>query len=334
MLKPLSEQVMVITGASSGIGLAVARMAAAKGAKVVLAARSAEVLERVAREIEAERGQALAVPTDVADRAQVEALARAAVERFGRIDTWINDAGVSVWGRIDETPEADMRQLFDVNFWGVVHGSLAALPHLRESRGALINVGSLGSDYALPLQGVYSASKHAVKGFTDALRTELKHEGAQVSVTLIKPAGIGTPLARHARNHVGREARIPPPIYSPREAARVILRAATHPMRDAFVGGAAPMMSATAALAPRLMDLVAATVLYGIQQGKGPPQPGDNLYQGLAEGEEHDAEAAPLARLSLYSRATNSSVTPLLAAGLALGAAVLAAGRGRAQRRY
>lgn len=322
-LKPLSEQVMVITGASSGIGLAVARMAAARGARVVLAARSAAVLDEVARGIEAEGGQALAVPTDVADRAQVEALAEAAVARFGRIDTWINDAGVSIWGRIDETPEADMRQLFEINFWGVVHGSLAALPHLKASGGALINLGSLGSDYALPLQGVYSASKHAVKGFTDALRAELKHDGAGVTVTLVKPAGIGTPLARHARNHVGREAKVPPPVYSPREAARVILRAATHPMRDAFVGGAAPMMSAAAALAPRLMDAIGATAIYAIQQGKGPPQPGDNLHGALAEGEERDDEAWPLARPSLYSRATNSSATPLLALGIALGAVAL-----------
>lgn len=332
MLKPLSEQVMVITGASSGIGLATARMAAAAGARVVLAARSGEVLDAVAAGIAADGGEALAVPTDVADRAQVEALAQAAVDRFGRIDTWVNDAGVSIWGRIDRTPEADMRQLFEINFWGTVHGSLAALPHLRASRGALINVGSLASDQSLSLQGVYAASKHAVKGFTDALRAELKHDGAGVTVTLIKPAGIGTPLARHARNHTGHEARLPPPVYGPREAARVILRAATHPTRDAFVGGAALMMSTLSSLAPRLMDAVGATVMYEAQLGPNPPAPGDNLHRGFAEGQERD-ENAGLNRPSLYSRATNSAATPLLAAGLALGGAVLVAQMTRGGRR-
>ena len=173
-LKPLDQQVIVITGASSGIGLATAQCAAKQGAKLVLAARSQETLDSVVAQINAEGGQAFHVPCDVADRAQVDAVARAAVDRFGRIDTWVNDAGIAIYGRLDQVKEADNRRLFDTNFWGVVNGSLAALPHLKANGGALINIGSEVSEAVVPLLGMYAASKHAVKGFTDSLRVEIE----------------------------------------------------------------------------------------------------------------------------------------------------------------
>ena len=184
-LKPLDQQVMVITGASSGIGLATALAAAQQGARLVLAARSKDTLDEIVAGIREGGGDAVAVEADVADREQVERVAAAAIERFGRIDTWVNDAGVSIYGRLDEVSEEDSRRLFDTNFWGVVNGSLIALPHLKRQGGALINVGSEVSDAVVPLQGMYSASKHAVKGFTDALRIEIeKLDEAPVSITL------------------------------------------------------------------------------------------------------------------------------------------------------
>lgn len=332
-LKPLSDQVMVITGASSGIGLATARRAAAEGARVVLAARSADVLERVAAEITEAGGQAIAVPTDVADRAQVDALAQAAVARFGRIDTWINNAGVSIWGRLDKVPEPDMRQLFDINLWGTVNGSMAAVPHLKESGGALINVGSILSDQGMPIQGIYAASKHAVKGFTDALRAELAHDDAAVTVTLIKPASVGTPLTKHARNLTGRKAVLPPPVYLPEDVARVILHAATHPTREAHVGGAGPLMSALAAIAPGAMDIAGATIFYNLQLGEPQAPTEDNLHHGQADGQERGEHPDRMVRPSLYSRAMTNPALPLAAVAL-VGAGILLSqsrprGRGR-----
>src|SRR4051812_36104187 len=182
-------------------------MAAAQGARVVLAARTADALDKAVAQIAADRGRVIAVPCDVGRREDVERVAAEAVRNFGRIDTWVNNAGVGIWGRIEEVSETDMRQLFETNFWGEVAGSLVALPHLKRQGGALINMGSMGSDRALPLQGIYSASKHAVMGFTDALRMELEEEGAPVSVTLIKPASVGTPMPQHVRNYTRSEPK-------------------------------------------------------------------------------------------------------------------------------
>src|SRR5205085_8956246 len=166
-LKKLNEQVVVITGASSGIGLATARMAAKQGARLVLAARTEEALKQLADEITQAGGAAIYVVADVGREEDVRRIAAEAVARFGGFDTWVNDAGVSIYGKITDVPTEDLRRLFETNFWGVVYGSRAAAEHLRTRGGALINVGSALSDRALPLQGMYCASKHAVKGFTD-----------------------------------------------------------------------------------------------------------------------------------------------------------------------
>jgi NAD(P)-dependent dehydrogenase (short-subunit alcohol dehydrogenase family) len=168
-LKPLKEQIIVITGGSSGIGLATAKLAAKRGARVVIAARSEEASEAIVDHIRAEGGDAMFVKCDVSNRAEVNALVEVTLKRYGRINTSVNNAGVSIYGRLEEVSEEDSRQLFETNFWGVYHGSLAALPYLRREGGALINVGSEVSEAVVPLQGMYSASKHAVKGFTDAL---------------------------------------------------------------------------------------------------------------------------------------------------------------------
>ncbi|HEU4686550.1 MAG TPA: SDR family NAD(P)-dependent oxidoreductase [Nitrospira sp.] len=205
-LKPIHEQVIVITGASSGIGLVTARMAVRRGARVLLTARNREALQRLTDELNANGSDDAAghVEADVADEATLRRVAEEACERFGCIDTWGNGADVSVYGRVIDVSLNDQRRLFDTNFWGVVIGSRLAVEHLRKDGGALINIGSTLSDRAVPLQGVYSASKHAVKAYTDALRMEVEHDGLSVAVTLIKPYSIDTPYAEHAASRSSR----------------------------------------------------------------------------------------------------------------------------------
>ncbi|PSJ39527.1 SDR family oxidoreductase [Allosphingosinicella deserti] len=316
-LKPLDQQVIVITGASSGIGLATAKAAAAAGATVVLAARTREALAGAIDQIKYAGGQGIFVVADVTRREDLENLARRAMEDYGRIDTWVNNAGVGIWGRLDEVSDADRRQLFETNFWGMVYGSEIAVEHLRRTGGALINVGSVASDVALPLQGIYSASKHAVQGFTNALRMELAADRAPVSVTLIKPASIGTPMPQHVKNYTDREARFPPPIYKPEEVAAAILRAAAHPTRQLYVGGAARSLSALSRQAPLLMDWLGANILLPLQVGKQPATPTDNLDQGRAEAQIYGDHQGSMIRPSAYTRAATNPGVTLGAAGAA-----------------
>ena len=168
-LKKLSEQVIVITGATSGIGLTTARRASDRGAKVVLVARNEDALKQLTYELAKQGGGVMYVVADVGIEEDMQRVAQAAVERFGGIDTWLNNAGISIFGRIEDVSLDDQRRLFQTNFWGVVHGSMVAVKYLKQrGGGAIINLGSEVSDRAVPLQGMYSASKHAVKGFTDA----------------------------------------------------------------------------------------------------------------------------------------------------------------------
>ncbi|MFT3786476.1 MAG: SDR family oxidoreductase [Tepidisphaeraceae bacterium] len=250
-LKPLDQQVIVITGASSGIGLTTAQMAAQRGAKLVLAARSGQTLHDIVDQINAAGGQAIAVPTDVVDRQAVQAIADAAIQKFGRIDTWVNNAGVSVYARLDETEEGDARRVFDTNFWGLVNGSIVALPYLKESGGALINVGSEVSEAVAPLQGIYSASKHAVKGFTDTLRVEIQElDDAPIAITLIQPTAVDTPYPQHAKNYLEGDAKLPDPMIEPTQVAEAILGAAEKPERAVKVGMTSKLNTMMAKLMP------------------------------------------------------------------------------------
>lgn len=279
-LKKLSDQVIVITGATSGIGLTTARMAAAQGAKLVLAARAEDALQRLESELQTFGTEALVVPTDVGSKDEVAALAKAAVARFGRIDTWVNNAGISIFGRLEEVSEEDSHRLFQTNFWGVVNGSLEAVKQMKKSGGALINLGSELSDVSVPLQGMYSASKHAVKGFTDSLRMELEKEDAPIAVTLIKPAAIDTMFAVHAKNYMDVEPKLPPPIYAPELVAEAILHAAQHPKRDVHVGGASKLNSVGGFHLPRLFDKMGETTMWNQQRSDKPSRWGrkDSLH--------------------------------------------------------
>ncbi len=326
-LKPLSEQVIVITGASSGMGLATAKLAADRGAKVVLAARTRDALAKAVDEIKQAGGEAAFAVADVGDRQQLEGVAQVAIERFGRIDTWVNNAGVGIMGKIEEVEEADMRRLFDTNFWGVVNGSQIAVRHLKEAGGALIILGSVLSDRAFAMQGVYSASKHAVKGFTDALRSELEDDGAPISVTLIKPGAMGTPMMQHVKNYRDEEAKFPPPVYDPNEAARTILRAAEHPLRSAFIGGAARMGAVAGNLVPTIVDWISAKVMTKAQfQHDKPATQSDNLFQGNSDGRVR-GETESVIRPSLYSKAARHPGLTGVAIAAAVGAIVYGWGR-------
>jgi short-subunit dehydrogenase len=286
-LKPIDQQVIVITGASSGIGLATAAMAAGKGAKLVLAARSAQVLQELVSEILASGAEAICVVADVGRRQEMEDVAAAAIERFGRIDTWVNNAGVAIYGRLEEVNEQDSRRLFDTNFWGVVNGSLAAMPHLRQSRGALINVGSEVSEAVVPLQGMYSASKHAVKGFTDSLRVELLAEKTPVSVTLIQPTAVNTPYPEHARNYMEKEPKLPSPRIDPKQVATAIIDAATSAERDVKVGAMAKLDTNLANLMPKLADWMAKKQVTRQSYEVAPIDPEGTLYKAGDSGRIH-----------------------------------------------
>jgi len=254
-MRPLNEQVMVITGASSGIGRATARKAAASGARLVLAARSVEALTATLQEITGCGGQAVAVPTDVSDFAQVDALGRHAIEQFGRIDTWVNNAGVAVYAEFARTTPEEFRRVIDVNLMGEVYGTMVALTHMREAGGVIVNVASIDADRAMPLVSAYSAAKAGVRGFSEALRVELEHDGVPVHVEVIKPASIDTPLFQHAETKLGVVPKPIPPVYDPDLVADTILRAATHPGRAVYVGGAAAGVGLMEKVAPRLLDV-------------------------------------------------------------------------------
>lgn len=317
-LKKLNSQVVVITGASSGIGLVTARMAARYGTRLVLNSRNEDALKQVIEEIRTAGGEAIHVPGDVSREEDVRRISEEAVRQFGGFDTWINNAGVSIYGRLTEVPAEDMQRLFEINFWGVVHGSRIAVEHLRRRGGALVNVGSAVSDRAVPLQGIYSASKHAVKGFTDALRMELEEQGLPISVTLVKPGSIDTPLPEHARNYLPVEPKLPPPVYAPELAAEAILHAAEHPVRDLFVGSGGKGISTIGRYSPKLTDRFMEKNLFRMQQTDQPSsEHSGSLYTAGVDLRERGNHSGLTRETSVY---TTASLHPLLTGALALGA--------------
>jgi NAD(P)-dependent dehydrogenase (short-subunit alcohol dehydrogenase family) len=327
-LKKLSDQVIVITGASSGIGLVTARLAAKRGAQVVLNARNEEALREVTDEINAQGGKAIYVVGDVGKYEDVQRIAEEAMSRFGGFDTWVNNAGVSIYGPVLEQSLEDQRQLFATNYWGVVHGSMNACAHLRIRGGALINVGSVLSDVAIPIQGTYCASKHAIKGYTDALRLELEEQSAPISVTLIKPSTIDTPYTRHAKNLMEVEPQNPPPVYAPDLVAEAILHCAEHPERDLYVGGGGAVLAEAGHVVPRLTDKMIEAMMFDMQKSDRPKPPvrPDSLYAPIDDGEERGGYPGHVAESSVYTKAAKHPlITGSLIAGLGL--AVLAAWR-------
>lgn len=327
-LKPIAEQTIVITGATSGIGLVTARHAAKAGARVVLIARNEDALQDLANEINANGGNAVYATADVADEAALDAAAELAETEFGGFDTWVNNAGVSVFGRILEVPTEDLRRVIETNLWGVVNGSRVAAKRLRSRRGkfgaAIINVGSELSDRAIPLQGIYTASKHAVKAFTDALRMELEADKALISVTLIKPGAIGTPYNENARNYLPYEPKGPQPVFAPELVAEAILNCAAHPTRDVFVGESAKLNSLMGGIAPRLTDYQMERNIDKQQNSGRPRKPNrhDGLYQTNSNLRERDPKYKVIFEESPMQRAwLNPALTGTLLIGAGVGLA-------------
>lgn len=332
-LKPIEEQTVVITGASSGIGRATALLAAERGARVVAVARNERALQQLVDEIASRGGRAVHVVADVADPAALDGAARVAMEVFGGFDTWVNDAGVGLYGRLAEISLEDKRRLFDVVFWGVVHGCRSALPELRNRGGAIINIGSVESDVALPLSGIYSAAKHAVKAYTEVLRMELEHDAIPVAVTLIKPAGIDTPFFRHARSYLDVEPKAEPPVYAPELVAEAIVHAATHPMRAMNVGGVGKVLTTFRLLAPESVgDRLVEATQFSAQKSDRPRASADNLYQPLDDdGSVRGDYPGHVRRRSAY---TAAKLHPLAATAVAagVGLAVMAGARALSSR--
>ena len=322
ILKPLSQQVVVLTGGTSGIGLVTARMLAQRGAKLFLIARNEDALRTVRDEIRAGGGHAEYSVADVADKHELDAAAAKAVAIFGGYDTWVNDAGAFIYGRLDTVSLDDQRRLFDVTYWGMVHGTLIAAERLKHSGGAIINVGSVLGEIAIPYQGAYCAAKFAIKGFTEAFRREAEAERQPISLTLIKPAAINTPFTDHARNRMDSPGtRNPPPAYDPHLVARAITYACETPVRDLTVGGAGGVsMVIGNLLAPRIMDWVAARVGHASMTTKNPGNPTerDNLYEPREDMSENSSLRPMTRKTSLALEAQlNRGTTLAILAGIA-----------------
>jgi short-subunit dehydrogenase len=304
--RPVPDQVVVITGASQGIGRETALLFGQEGSCVVVAARNEEALRTRADEIERHGGEAEVVVADVAVNADVEAIAERAVARFGRIDTWVNNAAVSVYARVDEMTPEEIERVIRVNLIGQIFGSKAAAVRMRAAgSGTIINVGSALSERAVQLQSVYVASKHGIAGFTEALRLELRETSPGIDVVLILPSSINTPLFNSARSKLGVLPAPVPPVYEPRTVAEAILHAAEHGGRDIVVGGAGKLLVVGQRLSASLMDryMTQGRRLERQQRTDRPDDRRDNLFQpstgpGSTRGEFGD-DARPV---SVYTR--------------------------------
>lgn len=286
MARKLEDTVVVITGASSGIGRATALAFAEKGNWVVLAARDEAALEEVAQDCEDRGGTAMVVPTDVRDEGQVQELARQAIEFYGRIDVWVNNAAVTLFGRFEETPSDVYRQVFETNLFGYIHGMRSVLPHFREQgHGTLINVASVVSNAPQPYTSAYVASKYAIKGLTDSLRMELAlDDGHDIHLCTVKPASIDTPLFQHAANYTGRAVKALDPTYSAERVAKAIVGVAKRPRREVTVGGAGLAMKGFKRLAPKAYERKMAKQIDQDHLKDEPAEPSEgNLFNPMPE---------------------------------------------------
>jgi NAD(P)-dependent dehydrogenase (short-subunit alcohol dehydrogenase family) len=284
-MKPIGEQVVVITGASSGIGRETALAFGERGASVVLAARNREALERLAEEIGARGGEARVVVTDVGVWDEVDRLAEEAMNQFGRIDTWVNNAAVNEHATVEQMSIEEIERIIQVNLMGEIYGMKAALARMKPRRaGTIINVASILARRGAPLHAPYVAAKHGIAGFTETLRLELMYEKLPINLTLVMPAYINTPLFLNARSKLGVKPRPAPPVYQPQVVAEAVLFAAEHPRRDIIVGGSGAFLDILQRISPPLLDklMVWRGLMFKSQMTDQPDTGRDNLFQPSA----------------------------------------------------
>lgn len=316
VLKPISVQVAVIFGASSGIGRLTAIEMARRGAKICVSARSVEGLKSLVEEIESEGGEAFYVEADAADFDAVKTVADQCVRRYGRIDSWIHAAGVFIFATVEKTAAEEYKRLIEVNLLGQIYGAKAALPYLKKNGGAIIHVTSVEAIRTAPYQSAYGASKHGIHGFLQVLRVELAHDKIPVSVTEILPAAINTPIYEKGRNKMPFKMRPVPPIYHPQIVTDAILYAAENPVRELIAGGVGLGVIYAERISPRAADFFSETIGFTGQDGGAkdtPEQYQDNLFAPVSgydtvEGNFSDEQfmSDPYTSLATSPRTKNS----------------------------
>jgi short-subunit dehydrogenase len=280
--QPRHPEVVVITGASAGVGRATVRAFAERGAHVGLIARNSEALEAAQREVEACGGKALVCVADVADASAVEAAADAIEQQLGPIDVWVNNAMITIMSPISALQPDEVKRVTEVTYLGTVYGTLAALKRMRpRNRGVIVQVGSALAYRAIPLQAPYCGAKFAIRGFTDSLRTELKHERSRVHVTMLQMPALNTPQFDWCRTHMAHRPQPVPPIFAPEVAARAIVWAAHHRRRELYVGWPSVRAIWAQKLMPGLLDRYLARFGYSSQQSNEPVDSArsDNMWQ-------------------------------------------------------
>jgi NAD(P)-dependent dehydrogenase (short-subunit alcohol dehydrogenase family) len=285
-LRPLDEQVVVLFGASSGIGRETALHFAAAGANVVAVGRRQAALDSLAQDIRMSGGICVPLVAEVSDFAQVKRVADDTVQRFGRLDTWVQLAAVSLYAPFEQHEPDEFHRIIDVNLVGAAYAAKAALPHLKASGGALIMVTSVEAVQAIPFHAAYAASKHGLRAMTEVIRMELAAEDAPVSVTNIMPSSINTPFFDLAKTKLGVKPRGVPPVYEPDVVARAILFAAVHPSRDLVAGGAGKSFVVLKRLSPSISDRLMSWAGFALQktrEEKGPDAP-NNLFAPVEGG--------------------------------------------------
>lgn len=327
-LRPIREQVAVVFGASSGIGRETAVQFARRGARVVVSARGAEGLATLVEEIRERGGEATSIPADATDSMEVDAVAQEAVERYGRLDTWVHAAAVLLTARFEDTTPDEFRQVVEINLLGQAHGAMAALPRLRASGGgALILISSVEAGRPMPYHSAYAASKHGIHGFAQALRMELEHDRAPISLTEVMPASINTPLFSKGRTKVGVKPTGMPPIYPPELVAQEILRAAEQPTREVVVGGSGQAILTGQRLSPRVMDAFLGKTAFQGQKTDEPrsAEAPNNLYgpiSGYDRVEGDFSRQAALMKPSAWLQDGAGRALGALAAGAVVGLAL------------
>lgn len=285
-LKPIANQIVVIVGASSGIGREASLRFAKQGAKVVIAARSEPGLLSLADEIRQFGGDVTSVIADVSSFEQVQAIADQAIATYGRIDTWVHAAATAVFSTFEHLTPEEFKRVIDVNLMGQVYGAMVALPYLkREGQGALIHVSSMEGRRALPFQSAYSSSKHGLEGFLESLRVELQHEGIPISVTSVKPSVINTPFYNKGKTKLGVKPTGILPYYEPSLVADAILHVAEHPTRDFVVGDVGKVLDVLQRVSPGLVDALLVAVGFQLQKTDEQKTENDsnNLYEPVPE---------------------------------------------------